>query len=594
MKKILIICILLLVGCSNVTNEVTLNNQITMPEQENISTENVTNISVETTQSEDETNTVFTGPEYSILFSSERNGDRDLFLMNGDGTNQHPIIDLDSIEGHGDFSPDGYTIVFFSTMDGNRELYTLDIRNPEETLKRLTFTKGDDHLPDFSPDGKRIVFESTRDGNSEIYIMNSDGSNQLRLTDNSTKDKQPKFSPDGHFIGYTTSINGVQYLAVLSLEDETYEPKIIDTPHVGYIDFYDNNHVIFHANSQLYTMNLSTGKKEPFMDDSKTLWIPVYSPDKNWVVFNKEDSFGTGDIFIKNLISDDVFQITSAPNADWGPDFRPIPSQQKVYFDSNRDGDRDIYVYDTYTHELTNLTNNDVEDGIPYLSPDRSEILFYSNRDGDDEIFTMAIDGTNLQQLTFNDSEDRAAAWSHDGQSIAFSSTRDGDREIFIMNRDGSQQTQLTMNKDKDFWPEFSMDDQWITYTYFDSTQDTYRINIENWQDQSSFSSELLLSNCSRCQFSPNGNRIVFSSRINGIWQIALYDFQTKEIIQLTDTPTPDWVPTWIDEDNIVFSRESGYKASIIKYNISNHFEEVILNADSQNWRPVAIPYEIN
>ncbi|MBJ2357600.1 serpin family protein, partial [Sphaerochaeta sp. S2] len=197
------------------------------------------------------------------------------------------------------------------------------------------------------------------------------------------------------------------------IADETYEPKIIDTQHVGYIDYYDNNHVIFHANSQLYTMDLSTGIKEPFMEDTKTLWIPVYSPDKKWVAFNKEGSFGTGDIFIKNLDSDEVFQMTNAKKADWGPDFRPTPTQQKVYFDSNRDGDRDIYVYDTYTHELTNLTNNDVDDGIPYLSPDRSEILFYSNRDGDDEIYTMNIDGTNITQLTFNDSEDRAAAWSH-------------------------------------------------------------------------------------------------------------------------------------------------------------------------------------
>ena len=43
------------------------------------------------------------------------------------------------------------------------------------------------------PDGKRIAFVSDRDGNPEIYIMNSDGSNQIRLTNNVAFDWFAKF-----------------------------------------------------------------------------------------------------------------------------------------------------------------------------------------------------------------------------------------------------------------------------------------------------------------------------------------------------------------------------------------------------------------
>ncbi|MBI9011020.1 MAG: PD40 domain-containing protein [Clostridiales bacterium] len=602
MKKLLLILVLCLVGCNdNTINEV--NNLIKNPQNKIVEVNDpsvqITDPLETTEEFSDPTDLeVFDGTSYDILFSSERGGDRDLYLMNGDGSNQNPILDLDSIEGHGDFAPDGYTIVFFSTMDGDRELYTIDIRNPNQSLKRLTYSEGDDHLPDFSPDGTMIVFESSRDGNFEIYLMNADGTDQVRLTTNTVKDKQPKFSPDGQTIAYTTFKGGVQHLALISLSDIKKEPRVLETKHVGYIDFYDNEHIICHGSNsgrvELFTMDITTGLKESFMTDTKTLWIPVYSPDKKWVLFNKEAGFKTGDLFINNLTDGSTHQLTDDPKSDWGPDFRPIPVQYKVYFDSNIDGDRDIYEFDTYTKELSNLTNNDDEDGIPYLSPDQTEIVFFSDRDGDDEIYTMDLDGNHVMQLTFNDKKDRAATWSHNGDAIAFSSDRDGDLEIFIMNRDGSHQTQLTDNNTKDFWPVFSTDDKTLSYTYFDTTQDTYHINIKDWLNKSDFESELLLENCSRCSYSPDGNKIVYSSKENGTWQITLYDFKTDETTLLTSNSYADWVPTWIDDDNVIFSRESGYKASLVLYNISNQYETILIGANAQNWRPTAVPYHLD
>ena len=49
-----------------------------------------------------------------------------------------------------------------------------------------------------------IAFASTRDGNSEIYVMDSDGSNPLRLTINPARDYDPSWSPDGNTIAYAS------------------------------------------------------------------------------------------------------------------------------------------------------------------------------------------------------------------------------------------------------------------------------------------------------------------------------------------------------------------------------------------------------
>ncbi len=88
--------------------------------------------------------------------------------------------------------------------------------------------------------------------------------------------------------------------------------------------------------------------------------------------------------------------------------------------------------------EVRQLTDNDDWDWFPAWSPDGTRIAFESDRDGDDEIFVMKADGTQVRQLTDNDDRDSGPAWSPDGKHIAFVSNRYGNSEIFVMNADGT------------------------------------------------------------------------------------------------------------------------------------------------------------
>ena len=92
------------------------------------------------------------------------------------------------------WSHDGKRIAFASDRKGdlaNIDIYVMDADGGN--LRRLTENRIYDWFPSWSPDGERIVFVSERDGNKEIYVMDADGGNLQRLTDNRHSDWFPSW-----------------------------------------------------------------------------------------------------------------------------------------------------------------------------------------------------------------------------------------------------------------------------------------------------------------------------------------------------------------------------------------------------------------
>jgi TolB protein len=128
------------------------------------------------------------GPDGRIVFVSNREtgGKSSLWVMNGDGTDQHRLTPRDFVwnELSPVWSPDGKRLLFQADRDvpvGNRELYVM---NADATgLKRLTRYPGQDNWPTWSPDGKRIAFaRGPTPYRNEIYVMNADGTGQHEIT----------------------------------------------------------------------------------------------------------------------------------------------------------------------------------------------------------------------------------------------------------------------------------------------------------------------------------------------------------------------------------------------------------------------------
>jgi Tol biopolymer transport system component len=107
-------------------------------------------------------------------------------------------------------------IVFSSNRDGNLEIYSM---NPDGTNQtRLTNNPAVDTDPSVSPDGGRIAFVSTRAGSPQIWVMNADGSNQRQLTADLTLAATPAWSPDGTKIAYTSLRSGSAQIWVVATD----------------------------------------------------------------------------------------------------------------------------------------------------------------------------------------------------------------------------------------------------------------------------------------------------------------------------------------------------------------------------------------
>lgn len=133
----------------------------------------------------------------------------------------------DCKEDHPCFNPDGNLIVYDRIMrtlnngsyyyyPNKSEIWIKNLQTGENTLI------GNGWTPSFSPDGKKIVYCKIENSESSIWMMDIDGDNQSKITDNNTLEssQRPRFSPDGKYIIFdaTDKKDGNMDLYVISVE----------------------------------------------------------------------------------------------------------------------------------------------------------------------------------------------------------------------------------------------------------------------------------------------------------------------------------------------------------------------------------------
>lgn len=162
-----------------------------------------------------------------IAFASGTVGSRDIYVMTANGQGLRNVTNTPNAdEDWPEWSPQGNTVIFSSTRDGNFEIYTMDLDGG--ALTRLTFRPQDDKWPTYSPDGSRIAFQSdlgSTAGRTDVFVMQADGSGVTQLTHSPVFDQMPAWSADGSRIAFMSTRDGNPEVYVMQA-DGTVERRL--------------------------------------------------------------------------------------------------------------------------------------------------------------------------------------------------------------------------------------------------------------------------------------------------------------------------------------------------------------------------------
>ena len=473
------------------------------------------------------------------------------------------------------WSPDGRRIAFSSNRDGKKEIYVMDVDG--SNVKRITNNLADDVNPSWSPDGSRIVFDSERDGNREIYVMDADGGNQIRLTRDNALDSTAAWSPDGNLVAFASNRDtGLPYnpynldIYVMNADGSNVR-RIVDDPEydVGPQWSPDGRKIVFmtgrNGNFDVYEMNADgTGQKNLTADNDKPDGAPVWSLDGNNIAFSRRVE-GKSQIFIMDAGGTNLKRVTdNAANNEapwWSPD------GSKLAFQTDRDGNWEIYVI-SVDGELAQLTDDPSDDLSPDWSPDGTRIAFSSNRNGKQHIYVLNADGSSVAQITRSAGEDTDPSWSADGQRIAFTSTRDGNSDVYVMNADGSNQTRLTDDPGVDRYPRWSADGRILFISNREGQADIYVMDQVGGNV-----TRLTTVGANQAAWAPDGRKVTFVSRspemINRAYWLQLFvmDREDGKVRMITRSPNSTFHPNWSpDGTAIAFVVEyHGVRANIFQ-----------------------------
>ena len=283
-----------------------------------------------------------------------------------------------------------------------------------------------------------------------------------------------------------------------------------------------------------------------------------------------------------------------------------------IVFNSDLDGNMDIYSIGADGAGLTNLTNSPQDESSPMVSPNGKLISFLSESNGASTMELMPIDGSDRQRITphegtyhsqrWSPTSDRLAyafeqadrslvyvattngeepellsrktgnevgGWSWSGDQVTFVVDQGDGQGIYIRNADGVNEHRVTDTPD--YSPVWSPDDHTIAFL---STRDG---NAELYVIDATGSNQRRITETDADEYhiswSPNGKLILFVSERDGNAEVYVTDSDGEEQTRLTFSTDPDEQPTW---------SPNGKRIAFVSY-VDGDAEIIVMKSDGSN-----------
>lgn len=136
-----------------------------------------------------------------VAFASWAGGNKELYVLEIQTARLERLTENDVNDENPSWSPSGDLIAFVSEVGGQKDILIYDWECGE--ISNLTEDPADENWPNWAPESDLIAFTSTRDGSSQVYVMNSNGENVIRISENGGQ--EPTWSHDGRKLMYFES-----------------------------------------------------------------------------------------------------------------------------------------------------------------------------------------------------------------------------------------------------------------------------------------------------------------------------------------------------------------------------------------------------
>ncbi len=412
-----------------------------------------------------------------IVFGCGKNSKTNIFIADISAKNERQLTDSHFCSDPV-FAPDGKRIAFTCETGEDRnpglEIYAI---NEDGTNKiRLTDDTAGDRLPVWSPDGKHLIFTSDRSGSDEIYMMNADdGADVWRVTFSRGSSDEAAWSRDGKFIAFRSDRDGSESVYAINIEPKILAEKSFDEYEAAFSP--DGNSIAFasnrHGQGQIFRREADGKNLRQITWGNSANNFPRYSPDGAKIAFGSNRD-GLDELYLMNADGTNQIRLTErdAPSLHpaWSFDGRQIAFVKIV------EENKEIFTLDLFSGKETRLTFDKKNDDFPSFTPD-GKIVFFSDRTGINEVYQMNVDGSQLVNLSNNPANDGQLSVSKDGK-IVFNSNRTRTTELWLMNADGTNQTQMTFTAPDGYnsLPQFSADGKKIIYSSKENDSDRLRV----------------------------------------------------------------------------------------------------------------------
>ena len=357
-------------------------------------------------------------------------------------------------------------------------------RSPEAfNFHQLTYQSGPEFFPTLSPDGRSVAYASHALGNWDIYLQRVDDANAINLTkDSAVDDSQPAFSPDGQQIAFRSERQGGG-IFVMKASGES-PVRVCD---FGYSPSWspDGNEIVIGTEkipqpstrptkSQLWTINLKTGQRQQLSEGDALQ--PTFSPHRKRIAYwSRPDRYGQREhILTVPANGGDAIAVTDGSSTELNPVWSP--DGRYLYFSSNRGGSSNIWRI--AIDENTGLTSGSPE-AVTAIGANTSVLHLSLSHDGKEMAYSAETEIRNLRSASFNPVTGMAGKtvsvtqgsmqfWfpdaSPDGQWLTAYSMGE-QRHIYVMRTDGTDQRDLTPDNFRHSWPRWAPDGDRIAFT---------------------------------------------------------------------------------------------------------------------------------